>query len=310
MTSKVHLRVPATTANVGPAFDCMGIALNYYNTLSAELTDKGVVFDISGTGCNKLPRNEKNLIYTTFAKTAKLLDKRFYGVRFACANNIPLNHGMGSSSAAIVSGIFCANELLSGGLSKKEIVEIATGIEGHPDNVAPAVYGGVSVSALEGSVVHSVRFMPARELQFVVAVPEYEVPTRLARAALPKYIAHADGVFNVSRAALLTAALMSGDMDSLAFALEDKLHQPHRAHLMPGMKQVFAAAKAAGALGAVVSGAGPTMLAICESQCNGAEVGQAMQQAFLECGKKAWFKVLSIDCAGATLEQKKITRNE
>ena len=212
-----------------------------------------------------------------------------------------MNHGLGSSSAAIVSGIYCANLLLGGGLSKQDIVEIATKIEGHPDNVAPAVLGGVTVSAQTGERVNSVRFLPHIELKFIVAVPDYEVPTRLARAALPKYIAHADGVFNAARSALLTAALFSGDRQGMAAALEDKLHQPHRAYLMPGMKQVFAAAKQAGAIGAVISGAGPTMLAIADGSADCQAIGAAMVNGFIEVKKTAYYKILTLDVDGARI---------
>ena len=299
--SKISLRVPATTANVGPAFDCMGIALKFYNFMQCELTDSGIRFAISGVGAGKLPCNEKNVIYKAFARTAALVGKKFGGVNFFCDNHIPMNHGLGSSSAAIVSGIYCANLLLGGGLSKQDIVEIATKIEGHPDNVAPAVLGGVTVSAQTGERVNSVRFLPHIELKFIVAVPDYEVPTRLARAALPKYIAHADGVFNAARSALLTAALFSGDRQGRAAALEDKLHQPHRAYLMPGMKQVFAAAKQAGAIGAVISGAGPTMLAIADGSADCQAIGAAMVNGFIEVKKTAYYKILTLDVDGARI---------
>ena len=297
---KISIRVPATTANVGPAFDCMGIALNFYNYMQSELTDSGIQFAIAGVGAAKLPRNDKNIIYKAFAKTAALLDKKISGVNFYCDNNIPLNHGLGSSSAAIVSGIYSANLLLNGGLSRQEMIEIATKIEGHPDNVAPALLGGVTVSAQSSERVHSVRFLPNIALKFIVAIPEYEVPTRLARAALPKFIAHADGVFNAGHAALLTAALFSGDRASLAVALQDKLHQPQRAYLMPGMKQVFAAAKSSGAIGAVISGAGPTMLAIAEAHVDCEAIGRAMVSGFNEAGKAAYYKILSMDVDGAS----------
>jgi len=301
--SKISIRVPATTANVGPAFDCMGIALNYYNYMQCELTDSDISFNITGVGAGKLPANSKNIIYKAFASTAVLIGTKFTGVKFYCQNNIPLNHGLGSSSAAIVSGILSANLLLNGGLSKHEMVEIAAKIEGHPDNVAPAVLGGVTVSAQSGARINSVRFLPKADLKFIVAIPDYEVPTRLARAALPKYIAHSDGVFNAARAALLTAALFTGDLESLAAALDDKLHQPHRAYLMPGMKQVFAAAKQAGAVGAVISGAGPTMLAIAAGNADCAAIGAAMVGGFNEAGKTACYKILYMDVDGASAVQ-------
>lgn len=296
--TKISIRVPATTANVGPAFDCMGIALNFYNTLQAELMDDSVMFEIAGTGAVKLPKNKKNIIYSAFAETAAIAGKKISGVKFSCQNNIPLNHGLGSSSAAIVSGIFSANLLLDCSLSKQDMVEIAAKIEGHPDNVAPAVLGGVTVSASNRDRVSTVRFLPVNALRFIVAVPDYEVPTRLARAALPKYIKHSDGVFNLSRSALLTAALFSGDDDSLALALEDKLHQEQRAYLMPGMRQVFSEARRAGALGTVISGAGPTMLSIANATVDADKIGQAMIEGFRDAGKAAWYKVLDIDVDG------------
>lgn len=296
----VKVRVPGTTANCGPGFDSLGIACTIYNTLELSLLPNSqIIIEVSGEGASSIPKDERNIAYQAVKKVFERLNKNNVGVCLRMNNDIPLARGLGSSAAAIVSGLTAANLITGETLTKQDILEMATDIEGHPDNVAPAILGGASVSVTGTSGVHTLRIVPKSKLYMVVVVPDFGLSTKAARQVLPKYIPFKDAVFNISRASLFVGALLTGDYQMLPFALDDRLHQPYREKLIPGMQAVFSAAIHSGALGAAISGAGSCLIAFTEKNTN--QIGQAMLDAFSLSGVKARYLTLDIDLEGAKL---------
>lgn len=287
----VRVQVPATTANMGPGFDTMGMALKLYNIVEMEVAGHGLQIEVEGDGADQIPRNSRNIVHTAAARVFKAAGFSPPGLRIKIINNIPLARGLGSSAAAIVGGLVAANIVAGNKLGEKELLSIATELEGHPDNVAPALLGGIIVSAMvDGEVKYSKIDAPAK-LKCVVAIPDFTLPTKLAREVLPQSVSLVDAVFNVSRTALLVAALIKGDFNLLATAMDDKLHQPYRANLVPGMKKVFAAAKLAGARGIVLSGAGPALIAFCDERTG--LIASVMKETFGQSGIQA--KVIELE---------------
>ncbi len=294
----VTVRVPATTANLGPGYDCLGLALGLHNEVTLALADEPTVA-IEGEGAQSLPRDASHLVLGAARAATEAAGAEPPALSLHQANRIPLARGLGSSSAAIVGGIMAANELLGLGLSVRRVLDIATGIEGHPDNVAPALLGGLTVCCTVGDEVLVERLEVAPGLSCVVAVPDFEVPTHDARRVLPDTVTHADAVFNLCRASLIVAALVSGDFAVLGEAMRDRLHQPYRAHLVPGMEEAIAAALATGAHGAALSGSGPTIAAFVGDA--GEEVGRAMVNAFERAGVAARTRALRLSSGGAAV---------
>ena len=296
----VKVRVPATTANCGPGFDALGIACNFYNELELTLLEEdSLKIEVFGEGAGYLPANEKNLIW----KVVKgLIDKNnaaYHGAHIIMHNNIPLSRGLGSSAAAIVGGLSAANYALDEPFNNQELLEMATEIEGHPDNVAPAIFGGMTVSLNYKDEIKTISFMPKLNLKMIVAVPEFFLATKKARKALPDKIPLKDAAFNIGHVSSLVAAMCTGNAKVLTYAFDDKIHQPYRAALIPGMYEVFSAAKDAGALGAALSGAGPSLIAFALD--NEKTIGQAMVRAFAEQKVKSRYLILDIDTKGACL---------
>ena len=258
---KIKVSVPATSANVGSGFDALGLAVTLYNTATFEPSDK---LDISAADGTRIPRGETNLIYRSAKVLFDRVGKKMPALRIVQTNPIPMARGLGSSSACIIAGLLGANRMLGDILNTQELLTLATGIEGHPDNVAPALLGGLTSSVFEKGQVYSVKRDVDQSLCFAAIVPDYKLLTEAARAALPEQVAHKDAVYNLSRAALVPAAFCEGLHDLLAIATEDRLHQPYRLPLMPGAKEVFALAKECGAKAVYVSGAGSTVMAVAE----------------------------------------------
>lgn len=258
---KIKVSVPATSANVGSGFDALGLAVTLYNTATFEPADQ---LEISSADGTRIPRNESNLVYRSAKRLFDQVGKRMPPLRIVQTNPIPMARGLGSSSACIIAGLLGANRLLGDVLDTQELLTLATAIEGHPDNVAPALLGGLTSSVFEAGTVYTVKRDVDQSLCFAAIVPDYKLLTEAARAALPAQIPHKDAVYNLSRAALLPAAFCEGRHDLLAIATEDKLHQPYRLPLMPGARQVFALAKQCGAKAVYVSGAGSTVMAVAE----------------------------------------------
>lgn len=225
-------------------------------------------------------------------------DGQRIGLKVKMLNRIPMSRGLGSSSSAIVAGLFAANALCDDHYTRDELLGIATEIESHPDNVAPALYGGFTISYMEQEKAHSLRLLPAKPLKFIAVVPDSKLPTSLARQAIPKTVPHKDAVYNTSRASLLVGALLSGNYEYLGMALEDKLHQPYRAHLIPGLPDVFAAAKEAGAYNVIISGAGSTVMAYASPEADCERIAKAMADVFAANNEHACYHILDLDTDG------------
>ena len=259
----ITVTVPATSANMGPGFDSIGIALNLYNKFVMEEAD---CIDISSTNGEDIPNDETNLVYQCAKRVYDICGKPLPGLRLIEDCNIPQTRGLGSSSACTVAGLLGANALLGNPLHQENIIDLAAAIEGHPDNSTPAILGGFCTSLLEYGKVWSVRVPIADKVDFVAFIPNFELSTEKARGALPATIPHRDAVFNLSRAALLTGSLVTGDLHNLKVAVGDCLHQPYRFGLIPNGEEVVRSAKGLGALGAFLSGAGPTIIAMVDKE--------------------------------------------
>lgn len=301
MNKKVTVRVPATSANCGPGFDTLGLACNLYNYFTYELIDQGLSLKIEGEGTEKLKAGKNNLAFLSFYKVWDMIVGSKTGLSVIMSNNIPLSRGLGSSSTAIVAGLVAANHLTGNTLSKNEIVQLATEIEGHPDNVAPAILGGMTISYVDNGKASSLKFLPLKPFKLVAVVPDMPLATSLARRAIPKTVPHQDAVFNTSRAALLVGAMLTGDYQHLAAGLDDRLHQPYRAHLIPGMEDAFKAAVNNGAFNAIISGAGSTLMAYVPINVSCEAVGEAMCKALSEHDLHSVFHILDIDTEGAVV---------
>ena len=256
----VTVRVPATSANLGPGFDALGVALTLYDEVTAQIVDGPTSVEISGEGAAELPRDEKHLIVKAIRATFDELGGQPAGVWLSCVNRIPQARGLGSSSAAIVAGVTLA-QALAGMAGRDQALQLAGALEGHPDNVAPCILGGFTIAWLDAqSRAHAVTATPASLVQPVIFVPDTHGLTSVARAALPASVPHADAAFNAGRSALLVHALTT-EPGLLLAATEDRLHQAYRAQSMPGTARLVARLREAG-VAAVVSGAGPTVLAL------------------------------------------------
>ncbi len=295
----IRVRVPATIANFGPAFDALGMAVNLYNTV--DLAPAAVPqVEILGEGHEWIPRDASNLTYQAAVAVADQLGERT-AFRLRCSNRIPPGRGLGSSAAAIVGGVLAANACFGHRLGSEAVLQLAWQLEGHPDNVAAALQGGVVLTCVsEGHVVWT-RITPAWTAALVLAVPEFLVSTDRARAVLPDRVPFHDAVANVSRATRLVTAMLTGSLDLLRLAMEDTLHQPYRRALIPGMEDVFAAARDAGAYGAALCGSGPSIVAVAPQETAG-RIGDQMVTAFAAAGAQAKALCVEIDLSGARTE--------
>ena len=294
----VRVRVPATTANLGPGFDTLGLALAFHNEVVAAPAD-GVTVRVEGEGAGYLPTDERNVVVRGIRLAFEEVGHPFTGCVLHCLNRIPAARGLGSSAAAWVGGLVAGNALMGSPLSTETLLKLAARAEGHPDNVAAALLGGLTVSCdVDGRTI-ALRLPVPSGLQWIVLVPEVTSSTAEARSVLPVTVPRPDAVFNVQRVSLLLAALQLGRGEVLGTAMDDRLHQPYRNRLFPWMPRVTEAARAAGALGCVLSGAGPSLLAVVG---DGAErVAQAMETTLAKAGVRGATKVLAVDEVGATL---------
>lgn len=292
----VRVRIPATSANLGPGFDALGIALGLYNEIEVSEAD-GLTVSIEGEGAQSIERDEGNVVVRGIRAVCQLADCALRGLELRLINRIPPSRGLGSSAAAWLGGVLAGNVLAGHPLSRAQCLTLAIGYEGHPDNLTAACYGGLTIAVWDGSSLHTLRVPLATGLHLALLVPSVEASTSEARALLPLQVSMADAVHNLSRAALLVGALRDGRWDLLASATEDRLHQPYRRALFPWMPTVFDAARSAGAVGVVLSGAGPSILAFVPGPANA--VASAMQKAMAPFDRAARGLVLSPDTEGA-----------
>ena len=253
------VRVPATTANIGPGFDSMGCALALYNYITCKVLPAGKLVI---TGCPEPYQNEENLAVQGYRAVLSRLGLPNEGLSLNIRAEIPVCRGLGSSAALIAGGAAAANLLHGSPLPPAELLEVTNEIEGHPDNLAPAIYGGLTASLVEDGKPRTVKLPLSPTLRWVAAIPDFELSTHLARAVLPKEVAFVDAVYNASHVAVLVGALGRGDRELIAMALRDRLHQPYRESLIPEYGKVKAAAEQCGAIAFCISGAGPTLLAL------------------------------------------------
>jgi homoserine kinase len=298
---KISVKVPATTANLGPGFDALGLALNLWNETEFQTTrDNRIILSISGEGQGKLPTDASNSIVEAALQVYNLVQKSCNGLQIHCLNRVPIGSGLGSSSAAMLTGMLGANAVLGEPFSQEEILKLAIETEGHPDNVAPAMLGGLVASIVHEDRVISLK-LPARanhgQIHLTIVWPDFDFPTKQARAILPKQVERKDAIYNISRAVLVTESLRTGDLDLLGKAMTDALHQPYRIPLIPGAHQAMEAARNAGAAAVALSGAGPSLIAF-SSDVN-MRIGVSMQQSFEKAGLRSKIYNLQVSHEGA-----------
>ena len=296
----ITVRIPATSANLGPGFDSLGLALDLWNETIFTLAIEYSV-QVHGEGRERISSGENNLIIRSAQRLAELVGKRLPPFHVDCVNHIPLSSGLGSSAAAKLTGLLGANALLGKPLSKKEILDLATELEGHPDNVAPALLGGLVASMVQDGKVlaHKIHLEDNHDspIHITVVLPDFHLSTQQARAALPEHVTLKDAVHNISRAVLVTEAFRTGNLELLGKAMTDTLHQPYRLWLIPGGREAMDAAKEAGASAAAISGAGPSIIAF--SAKREEAISEAMARVFEEAGHSARIFHLKMSHHGA-----------
>jgi homoserine kinase len=306
----VTVRVPATSANLGPGFDSLGLALSLHDTVHARVLPGGLEIEVTGSGADEVGRGERHLVIRAMRAGFAAIGAQPPGLSISCRNEVPQGYGLGSSAAAIVAGLVAARALAAGRgaagrahagsagvLPDRELFELASELEGHPDNVAACLYGGLTVAWQAAAGVQVARLAPLPGLAPVLCVPAEPLSTQLSRQALPAQIAHASAAANSARTALLVAGL-TGKPELLLAGTEDFLHQSYRAASMPGTADLIARLRAAG-LAAAVSGAGPAVLVL---TMTGARPGTAeVAQLAAEAGPAWQVLPLAVDARGATV---------
>lgn len=293
---KVTVKSPASSANIGPGFDSLGVALTMYNTAEFELIDNGIDIQIMDDA-TFLPTGENNYVYKSFKKVYDEAGKKVPGVRIKLWSDVPVTRGLGSSSSSIVLGLMGANKFLGEPFTRDELVTMATEVEGHPDNVAPALLGGFVAAIYENEkVVYSKTEVP-ENIRFAAIIPDFYMQTKAARGILPRFIPFKTAVYNLSHASLVTAAFMQGRYDLLKYAVKDRLHQRYRFPKIKSGEYVARSARRYGALCSYLSGAGPTIMAIVDKD---AEQFEASMNKLISTNLKGWKLVmLNADNKGA-----------
>jgi homoserine kinase len=298
----VAVHTPATTANLGPGFDCLGLALDLWNKAVFTLDGQGVRVKIHGEGSGLMPTDERNLVARAALRLYQVMGAALpNGLTIYCENRIPISSGLGSSSAGALTGLMGANALLGNPASTDDLLRIATAMEGHPDNVAAALLGGLTLAITTNEGTLAAR-LPVAALKVAIAVPAIHLPTQAARAALPREVPLSDAVFNIGRTAFVIEALRSGDLPLLGKAMDDRLHQPYRLKMIPGGEEVFNAARQAGALAVALSGAGPSIIAYLALECDAEVVAAAMVSAFARANIQARGLALQLSEQGCYTE--------
>lgn len=293
----IRVKVPATSANMGAGFDSLGVALGLHNIIEITKTDEGLkIIDFNSPA----PRNENNLIWRAMKR---VFDEAGYepgGLKIVHKSNIPMTRGLGSSSACIVGGMMGANSLMGKPFSSKQILDMAAEMEGHPDNVTPALFGGMCVSVKDGLKVEFKSIKLNNSLKFAVMIPDFFVATRKSRGVLPEVYKKEDAVFNISRAALMVAAMSTGDYSLLRTASEDRMHQPYRKAYIDGMEEIFKKTYEFGAKATYLSGSGPTILSLIDNEAQ--DFSKNMTSFFEENNHKSKCRILSVDNVGTVTQ--------
>lgn len=294
-----RLCVPASSANLGPGFDALGLALNLHLTCTVS-SARVLTITSSGIDASDIPQDESNLIWQTASGVASAHGMKLPPIHLEIRNEIPIGKGLGSSAAALTAGVVLANLLLNLNWSRHRILDEAACIEGHPDNVSACVLGSIVASSMDAAGTHAVRVDLPASYGVAVVVPDFMLPTAHARSVLPQTYCREDVVFNVQRSALLIAALFTGNTDSFSAALQDRLHQPYRAPLIPGFNEMLQLRRA-GLLGCALSGAGPSVLVFYQQGYE--SVTALFEQIFSSHGHLAKTYFTEIQRTGYTLEQ-------
>jgi homoserine kinase len=301
----IKIRVPATTANLGPGFDCLGLALKLYLNLEIEEIGGGLVVEYQGEGAEKFSakKKEDTLIWKSINLVSKRTHKDIHkkGLKIRVFNEIPITRGLGSSASAIIGGIVGAARLYNIDLSNQEMLELALSLEGHMDNIVPALIGGLTLAYKAGQEeIKWTRIKTPSDLRIVVAIPEFALNTKEMRKVLPQKVALPEAIFNLSRSALLVNTLQNSDWEVLAEAMEDRLHQPYRAPFIPGIEDMFSQIKKTGLAGAALSGSGPSVVSLTKKGREEA-ISKIMKDAFLKAGTTCRALVLEVDLEGTKL---------
>lgn len=292
----LSIKVPATSANMGPGFDCLGIALNLYNNYFIEEIDSGLIIDDSDESFN----NKDNLVYTSMQKCFQKFGYQPKGIKIVIRSQIPVSRGLGSSAACILAGVLAANQIAKANLSKTELLEIAAEIEGHPDNIAPALFGGMVISLKDENVIFHDKINVSDNIKFCAMIPDFKLSTHDARAILPEKIDYKDAVYNIARSSLMVAALSNGSDHLIKIACKDRLHQIYRGNLIENFDDIIEKSNLLNCLGSFLSGAGPTIIAIIEAKDN--SFCTNIEDYLAKFSSKWSVKELNQDIIGAVVE--------
>jgi len=293
----VKVCVPATTANLGAGFNCLGLALELYNTLEMKEVRSGLKIEITGEGKDVLPKNESNLSFQAACKVFKKCGYTLKGLKIKINNRIPIARGLGSSAASLVAGAVAGNEMCKNKLSQEELMQICADLEGHADNIVAAFLGGLTICGYKDKRLVYKNFFIRYGIRAIIAIPQnLEIKTKDAVAILPKKVPFEDAAFNFSRVAFFVSGIISDDLETMGLGMEDRLHQPYRKKLIPGLENVFEAAKRAGAHGVALSGAGSSVVAVTNRYPQ--PIGEAMKKAFKQNGIDAKVMILDVDNEG------------
>ena len=299
MDKVIKVKIPATTANMGPGFDCLGLCLDIWNSIEVEIG--GSYFEILGEGEESLPRGESNLIYQSFSRVFEICGRPIPECGFVCHNSIPLNRGLGSSSAAIVGGLLAANEICGSLLTQSQLLELAVEIEGHPDNVCAALMGGFQIIVEDGGRWVNTAVSLPNDIAVILFIPDVSMNTQESRETLPELITRRDAVYNLGRVAMLINSFSGKNLTHLEIATKDRLHQPLRQTYFPAMKNIFNAALSVGALGVFLSGAGSTVLALAKDKDREFTIGYEMADAASKSGIEGSLRITKPSSLGAHL---------
>ena len=301
----IKIRVPATTANLGSGFDCLGLALKLYLNLEIEETENSLVIEYQGEGAEKfsLKKKEETLIWKSINLVLKKIHKDIHkkGLKIKVLNKIPITRGLGSSASAIIGGIVGAARLYGIDLTNQEMLGLALSLEGHMDNIVPALIGGLTLAYKTGQgEIKWARIKTPLDLRIVLAVPEFTLNTKEMRKVLPQKVTLSQAIFNLSRSALLVNAIQNSDWEVLAEAMEDRLHQPYRTPFIPGIEEMFSQIKKTGLAGVALSGSGPSIVSLTKK---GREetISTIMKDAFLKAGINCRILTLEADLEGTVV---------